>query len=65
MPMPHNITEEVLGLDHADYGSLSRWQIAAFALEVLQAIEVPQRGQERRLVLLAREAVDDLRNYYG
>lgn len=60
----HDILKDVLGLDRARLATLTPWQLAALAREVLDFIEVPMRGEERRRILVAKEAVTNVRDFY-
>jgi hypothetical protein len=61
----HNILEEVLHIEPMKLWGLSPYQRAALALEILDGIEVPGRGDLRRLLLVAKEAVTHLREHFG
>lgn len=59
----HDIIGE-LGLDRSAIATLSRWELAALAREILDFIEVPPRGPERNRLLVAKEAVTEARDFY-
>lgn len=68
----HDVLQEVVGLDRSDLEGLSRWQLAALAMEVIDAlderIDGDSRGSHERraevLAGLARAALTDLRNHF-